>query len=479
MRTSRETTQLPPRINRGTVAAVALCAALGSLAGCAQKDTVYHDISLNRAMAYQSWLNQRKQQDGDEAVLRGPLTRERCVNVAMDHNKDIAAVTWDKEKAAGRITEAYSMAYPNLSLESKYARFDQAPMPGLDKNGYGLAATISQPLYRGGAVGAGVRAATIYSYMADEKIRETVQNITFEVNKAYYDILLAGELLRVTEQAVALSKTHHDDVAKRKEQGVASDYDVLRARVEVTNYEAEMIQNRNRLHLLKSSFYRLLGVSQESDAEFTDTFQYEPVEASLEDAVNQAYAGRAELLQAELGLKLSQEGLNVAKAERWPKADAFFTESYSNPDPHSTPGWGDGWTAGVAMRFPIFDGFRARGLIRQAKADIEKSRVQRSAAEEGVLLEIKQAMLSLDDARSFVESQKANVERAEQGLKLVEAGYREGVNTDLEVRDARQALLRAQSLHYQAIHQHQVAALALKKAIGALLPQKPEATEGK
>ena len=217
MRTSRETTQLPPRINRGTVAAVALCAALGSLAGCAQKDTVYHDISLNRAMAYQSWLNQRKQQDGDEAVLRGPLTRERCVNVAMDHNKDIAAVTWDKEKAAGRITEAYSMAYPNLSLESKYARFDQAPMPGLDKNGYGLAATISQPLYRGGAVGAGVRAATIYSYMADEKIRETVQNITFEVNKAYYDILLAGELLRVTEQAVALSKTHHDDVAKRKE----------------------------------------------------------------------------------------------------------------------------------------------------------------------------------------------------------------------------------------------------------------------
>lgn len=461
-------------------ALIVFSAAALSLAGCAGKDTIYRDIGASRARAYERWQDDRNQKQTSENVYRGALSREQCVDIALERNKQIMAVVWEKEKATGRITEAYSQALPNVGLEGRYTRLDQAGasmVPGGGLNTYGLTAGVTQPLFRGGAIGAGITAAKIYSYMADERKQEVVQGVIFDVCKSYYDVLLAQELLRVSEQAVSLSQSHRDDVIKRKDQGIASDYDVLRASVEVTNYEAEMIQNRNRLHLAKSSFYKLLGLSQESEIEFTDTFQYEAAAANLDEAVSEAYTRRPELIQAELALKLSEQALKAAKAERWPKVDAFFNETYSNPDPHFSPGWGDGWTAGAAMRFPIFDGFRTKGLVRQAKADVEKSRVQLSDAEETVLLNVKQAVLSVEDARAFVESQKANAQTAQEGLKLVEAGYREGVNTELEVRDARQALLRATSLHYQAIHQHQVAVLSLKKATGAMLPQKPEPAE--
>ena len=447
------------------------------LCGCMTKDTIYSDIASSRARSYENWLGERQREPATEKVLRGPMTRDQCVNVALDNNKDIQAVTWDKEKAAGKITEAYSQAFPTVNLEAGFTRVDEAIIPGGKKQTYGVTATASQPLYRGGAIGAGISAARIYSYAADERIKEAVQNVAFAVNRGYYDVLLANELLRVSEQAVTLAKSHLDDVLKRREQGVASDYDVLRARVEVTNYEAEMIQNRNELHLLKTSFCKLLGVSQESDITFSDTFAYGAVEPELEDAVSRAFAERPELTQAELSLKLSEEALTAAKAERWPKADAFFSHTFSNPGPHETSDWGDGWSTGVTMRFPFFDGYRARGLVRQAKADLAKSRILLINAEESVLLEVKQALLSVEDARSFVESQKANVERAQQGLRLVEAGYREGVNTELEVRDARQALLRASALHYQAIHQHEVAVLSLKKATGSFEPGRTPAAK--
>jgi len=446
------------------------------------KDTIYSDIAARRARSYENWLGERERDSGKETVLRGPMTRERCVNVALENNKDIQAVTWDKEKAGGKITEAYSQALPSVNLDAGFTRFDEPAIHGGKDQTYGVTGTLSQPVYRGGAIGAGISAARIYSYLADERIKEAVQNITFSVNRGYYDVLLSKELLRVTEQAVTLAKSHLDDVLKRREQGVASDYDVLRARVEVTNFEAEMIQNRNKLHLLKTSFCKVLGVSQESEIEFSDTFAYNAVEPQLEDAVNRAFAERPELTQAELSLKLSREALTAAKAEHWPKADVFFSHTFSNPGPHETSDWGDGWSTGVTMRLPFFDGFRARGLVRQAKADVAKSRILLVNAEESVLLEVKQALLSVEDARSFVESQKANVERAQQGLKLVEAGYREGVNTELEVRDARQALLRASALHFQAIHQHEVAVLSLKKATGSFEPgrtpaAKPESDE--
>ena len=60
-----------------------------------------------------------------------------------------------------------------------------------------------------------------------------------------------------------------------------------------------------------------------------------------------------------------------------------------------------------------------------------------------MLLEIQQAILSLRDAEEFVDSQRLNLTRATGGLRLAEGGYREGINTEVEVTDAR-----ALNFHY-------------------------------
>jgi len=413
-------------------------------------------------------------------VIRGKLSVDECLGIALVNNKQIAAAIADKEKARGRITESYSLALPTVDLNGSYTRLDEVPGAGFGdqtitfgtENNYALGARLNQPLFRGGSIGAGMRAAKLYACMADERIKDVIQKVIFDVRKTYYDVLLGRELLRVSERAVELSQQHVKDVQTRREAGVASDYDVLRAKVEVSNYEAEMIRNRNRLHLLKTSFYKLLGVSQESEIEFVGELRYRAVEPSFEEAVRKAFAHRPELIRAELEYRLYKENLTASKAELWPKLDFFFEKTYAYPDPHDSTkmSWGESWTAGAVMSFPLFDGFGKRGRIRQARADLAKSRIQLSDTEEAALLDVKQAILNVRDAESFVQSQEANVKRAAEGFKLVKVGYKEGINTDLEVRDARQALLQAEALHYQAIHSHIVARLQLQRAIGALAP---------
>jgi len=443
------------------------------LAGCGSSRQIYEDIALSRSRSYQSWLGRRSRNSESTDVIRGELSLDECLGIALVNNKQIAAAIADKENARGKITESYSLALPKVNLNGSYTRLDEPPGAGFgSEDNYALGARLSQPLYRGGSIGAGMRAAKLYACMADERIKEVIQRVIFDVRKTYYDILLAHDLLRVSERAVELSQEHVKDVRTRREAGVASDYDVLRARVEVSNYEAEMIRNRNRLHLLETSFYKLLGVSQESEMEFGGELRYQAAEPSFEEAVRQAFADRPELIQAELEYRLYKENLIASKAERRPKLDLFFEESYAYPNPHDSTNmsWGDSWVAGATMSFPIFDGLSNRGRIRQARAELAKRRIQLSDREEAVLLDIKQAVLNIRDAESFVKSQEANVKRAAEGFELVKLGYREGVNTDLEVRDAQQALLRAESLHYQAIHQHQVAVLGLEKATGSLQP---------
>jgi len=457
------------RVFRILAPALALLLAGGCMSGGGFRE----DISTSRAHSYRRWLSECRSETGSHIILTGELSLEECIGIAMSNNKQLAAIRLEREKAAGKIDESYSIAFPKVDVNAGYTRFDQAPLPDGHTGNYSAGARLSQPLYRGGAVRAGIRAAQMYADFSDESVREVVQAVVFDVSKAWLDVLLAHELLQVSEQAVELSGRHVKDVTDRREQGMASDYDVLRARVEVSNYEAEMIQNRNRLSLLKTSFFKLLGVSQESTLDFDGGLEYEQVTAELEDVVEEAFAHRPELIRAELEWRLLRENLAATRAGKLPEIDLFFEEMFSNPHPHDATSerWGDSWMAGLTLRWPLFDGFRTRGLLRQARAELERGRIRLADQEEKVLLEAKQALLNIHDAESFVESQRANVGRAEEGLKLVELGYREGVNTELEVRDARQALLRARALWYQAAHSHRLAVLGLRKATGALAPR--------
>jgi len=87
-------------------------------------------------------------------------------------------------------------------------------------------------------------------------------------------------------------------------------------------------------------------------------------------------------------------------------------------------------------------------------------------------------LLVAENAAEFVESQRLNLTRAEEGSRLAEVGYREGINTQVEVIDAESALTKAKSLYYQAIYSHLIAKLDLQKAMGILTTSEAAVSEG-
>ena len=73
-------------------------------------------------------------------------------------------------------------------------------------------------------------------------------------------------------------------------------------------------------------------------------------------------------------------------------------------------------------------------------------------------------------AVEFVGSQGLNRVKAQEALRLVEVGYREGINSEVEVTDARAAFTKSVGLYYQAVYDHKIAGLDLQKAVGTLGP---------
>ena len=451
------------------------------VAGCVTTGQLAEDLARSRQEAFRRW---REAEQDTRPLIKGKLGLRAAQLLAVGNNKQLLAILKEKEVAEGKVAEAWADALPNLRLEATYTRLDEvssfeagpATVSIGDENNYSLALVLAQPIFRGGAIGAGIRAAKIYSLLADEQVRGVLQKVLYEARKAYYDVLLARELVKVSEEDLQRVRRHLADVEKKRRAGAATDFDVLRARVEVSNVEAELIERRNALHLARAALLKTLGVSQRSQVELSDRLAYEPVKMDLATAVAKALRDRPELRQGELAVRLQREALVAARSGWWPAIDAFVKENYAYPDPHSMTNleWDHAWTAGVSASWAIFDGFRTLGRVRQEKAKLDEQRLKLLEAEELVLLDVQQALVSLEDAEQLVKSQSANLERAREGLRLAEAGYRQGVTTEVEVLDARQALSRTRALYYQALHKHMTARLTLERATGALAPPAKE-----
>jgi len=459
--------------------------------GClSTREPALQDMDRSRSTDDHQQLSDRNRDNTEAPAVSGRLTLEDAVKLALLYNKELQAAAQTPAIAAGRMLEAKAKARPSVTARGSYTRLDVAPYivfggqtlaMGVADN-YSASLEVRQTLYAGGAIQSALRAAQLGAALGDAQVRAQVQKTLDEVIAGYYDCRLARHLFEVKRDAVKSAEAHLDDVAKRHTQGMASDYDVLRAEVEVSNFKAEMIRERNHITRATTALIKTMGVTQEQTLELADELVYAPRTMSPDEAVRTALTNRPELAEAELDVRVQREALRIAHSAYLPRVDAVFAQSEANPSPHTptVPGWGSGWAAGIALELPLFDAGR-EGRAEEEEAKLRQREAQLADMRERVLLQVRQALLSVQDAQEFVESQTKNLERAAESLRLVELGYRQGIQSLVEVTDTQAAMTQTRGLYYQAIYDHCMARLALERAMGRLDVQqgtpKPESGE--
>ena len=419
--------------------------------------------------------------------LAGPLLLSEAVALALEYNRGLRQEMLEQEVARGRIEESYGEALPTLGLTGSYARRDEELGTVSSGGEYRLTRPrdqtaanlrLTQPLYNG-RIGAALRAARLYAAQSRASLRAAEEGAIHETIRAYYGAVLSEHLLEVNRAALETAEAQLADARARREQGVVSPYDVLRAEVEVSNFRAQELQARNDRDVAYTGLYRLVGASPESDSELVDELPMVVEEIAFGEALREALENRADLLEAEYAARLRREGVAAARGRYFPEISAYAAQTWSNPDPHesSRTEWGDEWQAGLQASWAIFDGLARSGALAQERARLRQAEIALEDAEERAVSEVRQAVLSLKTAEEFARSQSRNLETAREALRLVQAGLKEGQNTPVEVMDARQALTRASANHYQSVFAHAMARVGLQRAMGRLeagaLPENP------
>ena len=416
------------------------------------------------------------------------LGLETASNIALENNLQYKLAKEALSKSAAQVTEARGGMLPSMSAFSQYQRAWELPTVIFDdpfsggkiefKMGtahsivYGL--SFQQPLFVGGAIWSGYKMAKSGQAIAQAQLDATKQNVLLQVTSAYYGFLFSKSVVSVMEQALETAKENLDQVNKIKSVGQASDFDVLRAEVQVANLEPGLISTKNNTKIAESQLLMVLGMENNKKVIPTDALQYQPHgfgEFSLEELYDRAIQNRADIKIMDEQKRIMQKQVTLARSALMPSI--MFGTNYQYQGQRddfsfTQDDFFNSFNSSLSFSLPLFTGFKTTGKIQQAKAGVRESGYKIEALYNAVQLEVEIAYLAINEKEQAVATQDKIIDQAEEALRLARLRYAEGVSTQLDVMNSESALNQARMNYQQSLFDYNVAIAQLKKALNEL-----------
>ncbi|MSR36624.1 MAG: TolC family protein [Gemmatimonadetes bacterium] len=338
-------------------------------------------------------------------------------------------------------------------------------------NAYSVNLSGSQTLYSGGRVGSALKAAGLYREAADLQLEEQQADIELSVRSAYYRALLAGELERIAEAAVAQADAFLAQERIRERSGSASELDVMRAEVGASNLRTQAIQAANSADLALLDLRRLVNLPADRPVKLTTALEV-PATARLSApaADSTDLANRAAVSAAERQVHMRELGVKIARGGYLPSASLRVNYGrflYPN-QPFSWGGnsWASDLSASLTVDLPIFNGLRREAEIDQARVEQVQALLQLAQLKEAVSLQYEQASGEQRRAAAAILARQQTVAQAQLVYDLTVLRYDLGLATQLEVSDARLALLQASTNLALALSDFYIAEATVRRALG-------------
>jgi len=328
---------------------------------------------------------------------------------------------------------------------------------------------FEQVLFLGGKLINGIKAVDRYRSIQKLQYQVNEQELIVQTSELFYGCLLAEKLVRLQEEALAIAEAHLKRVELFNREGLVSEFDLLRARLEVAKQKPQVLQAQNQYELALAAFQKNIGASDPlaiPEGEFTLP---QTVEIALEEAIVTGLESRLELRLADIGSEIMQIRYNAEKGNYLPNVMLLGDYSlFSAADEYAiqSKDFGTQYSIGIGFQIPLFTGLSNTSKRAYAKHAWQQTKLQERDYHDLISLQIRQDHQRQKHALENYSVSQQNIQLAERALELAQLRYENQVGIQLEVFDA-QVMLNAVKLQYfQSVYEVISADLNFRKSIG-------------
>ncbi|PSR56256.1 TolC family protein [Adhaeribacter arboris] len=411
------------------------------------------------------------------------LTLEQCIELALKNQPAVQQALIDEEIGEREINIGLAGWMPQLNAQYNFQHYLKMPVTFFPNDAgvptprtIGVANTstlqlqANQTLYSNDVLLAS-RAARFIRLQDDQNTQNVKISTVVNVSKAFYDILLTQEQLRILAEAIVRQEKQQKDALAQYENGIVDKTDYQRATISLRNTLSDRKRTQESIKSKTAFLKELLGYQPETGLQlaFERNKMEQNILADTTEALN--FANRVEFQQLQTQKQL--QNLNVTYY-RWgflPTVSAFlnynivnqnneFSEVFKQTFPNSL--------VGLSVGLPIFQGTRRIQNLRRAQLQNQRLEVGIANTKNIINTEYQEALANYKSDLNEYNTTKSNVAVAEDVYRIIKLQYDEGIKTYLEVITAETDLRTTQLNYFNSLYRLLASKLDLQRAQGTI-----------
>ena len=433
-------------------------------------------LKLFLALALMVQMSMAKAQQAQDSLI---ISLDQAIEIALEESNSIKIADLTIEKTGYARKGSYAALYPNISASGSYQRTLKKQIMAMDFNGQAMEIEVgkwnnvnaginaSMPLINA-QLWQSLKLSALDVELAVEQARSSKIAMVSQVKQSFYAVLLA-------QQVYAVYKDVYDNASKNFEHtehlyntGKASEYEYLRAQVNVRNAEPNVFSSLAAIDLAIWQLKAVMGIDLETKIGVSGEIDMYKDEMMAYDAdlMSPSLDNNSTLLQLNIQSQQIERTVKMAKYQYIPTLAASFAYNYIAMGDDFKFQWNPYSVVGLSLNIPIFDGFSKRNNIKQYKATQDILQLNIEDTERNLRIAIKNYNNLIDTYIKNYIAAESTLEMAQKSYDIAEKMYELGKATLVELNDAQLALVQAQLTMSRTVYNFMVTKASLEELSG-------------
>ncbi len=317
---------------------------------------------------------------------------------------------------------------------------------------------VSQTIYAGGALTAGMRLAEVQKEMLIETKNLTREQLRFIALGQYLDLFTLANRQRVYESNIALTEQLLDNITAKYNEGMALKNDITRYELLLADLRLDLRRVTDLRDVKNRELCVALGIEQTTivpDAGVIEqTFAPDAdVRAGEQGWQAEALLSSPEIKMASLNTALAEQNVRLARSEYLPRLNIFAADSFTGPITFEVPIVNqnlNAWYVGIGLSWDVSALYKSSKKVRKTRLLLKQSREKETLAAENVGNSIYASYTAYQQAFAALDTQTKSVTLAEENYHVVSDRYLNQLSLITDMLDASNILLNAQLMEVDA-----------------------------
>ncbi len=409
------------------------------------------------------------------------LSREQCVAIALQDNPTIKVADLEVKRVDYSKKEVIANLFPSIDFSAAYQRSIELQTLSMNMGGeatkikmgsdnmWNMGFSASMPLINA-SLWKSIKISDTQILANLESARASRLDMVNNVNQAYYSLLLAIASRDVIKKNYEIAKINADVYRKQFEQGTASEYDVLRSSVQVTNIEPELLQADISVRQCQLQLKVLMGM--DSAVEVMPDITLKQMQSDMfgyTTALNRSLAGNTSLRSLDIQTDMARQNVTLKKFAWIPTLAVTYNLNWnalSNGNPFKNQDFNPYSTVGLALQVPIFSGGSKYFGVKQAEVQLKEMEFQRENLINSLNMQVELAIDNINRQVKQIAASEEGMRQAAKAYEIMQKSFEIGAATYLNLRDSELANTSAQLSYLQSIYNYLVSTSELDLLLG-------------